>query len=104
MRVLLAGEPATGFTAVPRVASLPLIGSRSHRPVRLMLRTIRRWYCWGTAIVVCVDADLFIGLNAPRWAQLVVAYRRRRMALSAPVWTHDAGTARAAARAAVDRS
>jgi hypothetical protein len=103
MRVLLAGEPASGFTAIPGVASLPLTESRARWPVRLLLRTIRRCYCWSTAIVACTDADLFIGLDAPRWAKLVVAYRRLRRALSPPVWADNPGTARAAVRAAVDR-
>ena len=103
MRVLLAGEPASGFVAIPGVACVPLIESRSHWPVRLMLGAIRRWYCWSTAIVACSDVDVFIGFEAPRLAQLAVAYRRRRRALSPPVWTHNSVIAREAAGAAVDR-
>jgi hypothetical protein len=103
MHVLLAGEPALGFRAIPGVASLPVMGSRSRWPVRPLLRTIRRWYCWSVAIAACDRADLFFGLDAPWWAKALVTYRRRRRALSTAVWASNSATARSAARAAASR-
>ena len=100
MRVLLAGEPAAGFTVLPGVASLPLVGSRARAPLRQPLCALRRCHCWSTAIVACVDAEVFVGLGAPTWARLLVALRRRRRGLSQPVWARDQSSARDTARAA----
>jgi hypothetical protein len=100
IRVLVAGETVEpGFRALPGVALLPAVGSRSSAPVAPALRLVRRAYCWRIAVSACRDVGHFIGIDAPLWARFLVERRRRQSMLSEPDWVDDPAVARSIAAA-----